>query len=523
MSLYEVRDLAVEISGTRLVTGLSFTVAPGECIALVGASGSGKSLSCMAPFGLSPGAAHGSALLEGEQLVGASEKELRRLRSRKVGFVFQQPLTALTPHLSVGRQLTEAAMQAGADRPSRKALAAMLDRVGLSRPYERLDQYPHRLSGGERQRVLIAAAIAHRPRLLVADEPTSALDSVLRADIMALLDRLRKEEGVGLLLVSHDLGSVAVHADQLVVMEAGRAVEGGAARQVIEHPVETYTKRLLAATPRLDEPAPDLSLTGMPVLQARDLSVSFRRSGWRRERIQAVDGVNLTIHKGEALALVGGSGSGKSTLARAIGGLGPLDKGSLLWEGQPLASSRHRSLAERRFIQPVFQDPLASLDPHWKVADIIAEPLRHLRPDLLPGERTAKVETVLMRVGLDAAIAGRLPRSLSGGQAQRVAIARALAAEPDMLLLDEATSALDVLSGGEILALLAQLQREAGLSLLFVTHDLAAARRLCHRIAVMEAGRIVEEGILADVIGRPAHAVTQGLVRAASWNMPNGH
>lgn len=516
MSLYELRDLAVEIDGTRLVTGLSFTIDPGECVALVGASGAGKSLGCMTPFGLSPGTVQGSALLEGEELVGLSEKDLRRLRSRKAGFVFQQPLTALTPHLTVGSQLAEAAMQAGADRPNRKALAAMLERVGLSRPDDRLDQYPHRLSGGERQRVLIAAAIAHRPRLLVADEPTSALDSVLRAEIMALLDGLRKDDGLGLLLVSHDLGSVAAHADQVVVMQAGRMVETGPARRVIERPAESYTRRLLAATPRLSEPLPHLPPTGTPVLHASALSVGFRRPGWRRGHIQAVDGVSLTIHMGEALALVGGSGSGKSTLARAIGGIGALDRGAISWMGKPLGSAFRRSQAERRIIQPVFQDPLASLDPLWKVADIVAEPLRHLRPDVLAGERGKRVETVLSRVGLDAAIAGRLPRSLSGGQAQRVAIARALAAEPDMLLLDEATSALDVLAGGDILALLAQLQRDTGLSLLFVTHDLAAARRLCHRVAVMEAGRVVEEGMMADIIARPSHPVTQRLVHAAS-------
>jgi peptide/nickel transport system ATP-binding protein len=515
MSLYAVRDLGVTIDGVRLVEGLSFTVEAGQCVALVGASGSGKSLTCMTPFGLSPGVASGSAVLGGEELVGASERRRRQLRSHKAGFVFQQPLTALTPHLSIGRQLGEAAAQAGGPRPDRRALAAMLDRVGLSRPDERLDQFPHRLSGGERQRVMIAAAIAHGPSLLVADEPTSALDSVLRGEIMALLGRLRAEEGLGVLLVSHDLASVTAHADHLVVMDAGRMVESGPAARIMSEPAQDYTRRLIAATPHLDDPAPLLPPVGDVALEARNVSVSFRRPGWRRGRLQAVDGANLTVRRGEAVALVGGSGSGKSTLARAIAGIGPMDSGALTWEGQPLSAGRRRSSAERRLIQPVFQDPAASLDPHWRVADIISEPLRHLRIEFSREARLEKVGAALQQVGLPPELAGRRPASLSGGQAQRVAIARALVAQPDMLLLDEATSALDVLAGAGILMLLAELQRDRGLALLFVTHDLAAARRLCHRAAVMEGGGIVEEGAFETLIDRPAHPATQRLVGAA--------
>ena len=514
MSLYAVRELAVTIGGVRLVEGLSFTIEAGQCVALVGASGSGKSLTCMTPFGLSPGVASGSAMLGGEELVGASEARRRRLRSQKAGFVFQQPLTALTPHLSIGRQLSEAAAQAGGPRPDRRALAAMLDRVGLSRPDERLDQFPHRLSGGERQRVMIAAAIAHGPGLLVADEPTSALDSVLRGEITALLGRLRAEAGLGVLLVSHDLASVTAHADHLVVMDAGQMVESGPAARIMAAPVEPYTRRLIAATPRLSDPAPALPPVGGAALEVRDVSVSFRRPGWRRGRVQAVDGASLTIRRGEAVALVDGSGSGKSTLARAIAGIGPMDSGALAWEGRPLSAGYRRSSAERRIVQPVFQDPVASLDPHWRVEDIIAEPLRHLRADLPARARAEKAEAALRQVGLPPDLAGRRPASLSGGQAQRVAIARALAAGPDMLLLDEATSALDVLAGADILTLLADLQRETGLVLLFVTHDLAAARRLCHRAAVMEAGRIVEEGAFEDLITRAAHPATRRLVGA---------
>lgn len=515
MSLYAVRDLCIDIGGVRLVEGLSFSIAPGQCVALVGASGSGKSLSCMTPFGLSPGIASGSAMVDGEELVGATEKTLRSLRSRKAGFVFQQPLTALTPHLTIGRQLAEAAMQAGGKRPDRRTLAFMLEQGGLDRADERLDQFPHRLSGGERQRVMIAAAIAHGPKLLVADEPTSALDAVLRRDVMELLDRLRREQRIGLLLVSHDLASIAAHADQVVVMEAGRMVESGPARTLMSRPEQDYTRRLVAATPRLSDPAPQLPPPGETRMAVRGASVSFRKPGWRRGRIQAVDGASLTIGRGEALALVGGSGSGKSTLARAIAGIGPMDVGTVLWDGRTLPPARKRTAADRRIVQPVFQDPAASLDPHWRVADIIAEPLRHLQPGMPGPDRRARVETVLGQVGLGVGMADRHPRSLSGGQAQRVAIARAIAAEPEMLLLDEATSALDVMAAGDIIALLGALQREQGLALLFVTHDLALARRLCHRVAVMDGGRIVELAATEQLLTRPESSAARLLAHAA--------
>ncbi|MBK5264038.1 MAG: ABC transporter ATP-binding protein [Alphaproteobacteria bacterium] len=516
MSLYTVRDLCIDIAGQRLVENIAFTIEPGQCVALVGASGAGKSLACMTPFGLSPGTAFGSAILNGEELVGTSERTLRSLRSRSAGFIFQQPLTALTPHLSIGRQLAEATTQAGAARPDRRTLVNMLDRVGLSHPDERLDQFPHRLSGGERQRVMIAAAIAHRPKLLIADEPTSALDAALRREIMTLLDQLRSEEGLGLLLVSHDLASVASHADTIVVMEAGGIVEAGPARPMVTQPAQAYTKQLIAATPRLSDPRPDLPPQHETVLEAHNVSVAFRQPGWRRGWIQAVDGVSLSIARGEALALVGGSGSGKSTLARAIAGIGPMDAGELLWRGHRLNPEKHRTRTERQRVQPVFQDPAASLDQHWRVSDILAEPMRHLRPELSAWGRAGRAKACLQHVGLPAELADRYPRSLSGGQAQRVAIARALTTEPEMLLLDEATSALDVLAAGEIMDILAALQRERQLSLLFVTHDLALARRLCHRIAVMERGRLVEIGPTEDIITHPSHEATRRLLAASA-------
>lgn len=515
MTVYAVADLGVTIAGRRVVDGVGFTLDAGECVALVGASGSGKSQSCLAPFGLSAGAASGSARLLGRELGGASEAALRAIRGRDVGFVFQQPMTALTPHLKVGRQLAEAWMQAGAPRPERRDLAAALDRVGLPRPDELLDQYPHRLSGGQRQRVMIAAAIAHHPRLLVADEPTTALDAPLRAEILALLSQIRADQGLALLLVSHDLAAVAAHADRVLVLNEGHAVENGSATAVLDHPRDPYTRALVAASPRLSDPAPQLPPTGAPLLAAQDVRAGFPRPGWRRGTIDAVDGASLAVREGEGLAIVGGSGSGKSTLARAIARLGPMQAGTVQWRGDALPMRRAMRPHDRRHIQPVFQDPVASLDPQWQVADIIAEPLRHLDPACRAEARSARVVSLLEEVGLDASYATRKPAQLSGGQAQRVAIARALITDPALLLLDEATSALDVLVAGRVLDLLAGLQQRRRLAILFITHDLAVARRLCHRIAVMEAGQIVEEGPTEAVIRRPRHPATRRLVGAS--------
>jgi len=515
VTLYSVQRLGVSIDGKTLVTDVSFEIAAGQCVALVGESGSGKSLTCLTPFGLSPGIATGSARLRGEELCGANERVLRGLRARETGFIFQQPLTSLTPHLSIGAQLAEAASQSGGPKPSRRALAAMLERVGIAQADERLDAFPHRLSGGQRQRVMIAAATAHQPKLLIADEPTTALDASLRHEIMELIDAMRAEHGLGVLLVSHDLASVAAHADHIVVMQNGRIVESGPTESILGAPTQAYTKTLIAATPRLDSPCAPLPETGCTILEARDIVVTYPRSGWRRGVLAAVDGVTLSIGEGEALAIVGESGSGKSTLGRAIARLGPMAAGETTWRGATLPTRAKMHRADRRLIQPVFQDPVASLDPLWRVADIIAEPLKHLLPDLSRGERDARVMAALESVELSSEFTTRTPRSLSGGQAQRVAIARALVAEPEMLLLDEATSALDVLVAAQILALFAKLQRERRLSILCITHDLALARQFCHRVTVLDAGKIVESGPTDDVIRNPQHPVTQRLVRAS--------
>ncbi|GAB5489370.1 MAG: dipeptide ABC transporter ATP-binding protein [Parasphingorhabdus sp.] len=514
MTLYALQNLTVEIAGNQLVQDVSLEVEAGQCTAIIGASGSGKSLTCLTPFGLNSGSAIGSMMLDGIDLSNATAAEMRSARSQLTGFVFQQPLTALTPHLTVGAQLREAGAQGGFAF-TRSDMIQKLERVGLSRADEKLDQFPHRLSGGERQRVLIAAAIAHNPKLLIADEPTSALDAALRSEIMYLLDELRAERGLGMLLVSHDLASVEGHADQLIVMDRGSVVESGPVAEVIANPKQDYTRRLIAATPRLSEPAPVLPDTGETVLQTKDVCVAFPKSGWRRGKVSAIQKTNIEVCRGEALAIVGGSGSGKSTLGRAIAGIGSVTSGSILWEDETLPERHARSLAMRALIQPVFQDPVASLDPQWKVADIIAEPLKNLRPEMLKLDRRAKVQHVLTEIGLDEEYLDRSPTSLSGGQAQRVAIARAIVADPHMLVLDEATSALDPLVGAEILKLLAQLQVDKNLSIIFITHDIASARRLCHRVAVLDNGRIVEEGNMNDVLKNPQSEITKKLIAAS--------
>ncbi len=513
---YSLDNLCVTIGGRQIVSGISFTLNPGEIIALAGGSGAGKSMTAMTPFGLSAGMASGSALLDGQALIGMAERDLAQVRAHKLGFVFQQPLTALTPHRTVRQTLTEAAMQAGGKSPTKDAMIAMLEAVGLSRPDERLAQYPHRLSGGERQRVLIAAALAHDPRYLIADEPVSALDAALRGEIMALLTKLCRDRDMAMLLVSHDLAGIEKYADRLLLLDQGCVAEAGDAHRITANPASEYGKKFMAATPRIAEPLTPLEPVGEPLLEAKDIYVRFPKPGWRTGSIDAVKNANLTLARGETLAIVGGSGSGKSTLGRAIAGLGPMKSGRIIWQDTSLPLRAKRTAEHRRLIQPVFQDPLASLDPRWTVADIVAEPMRWLSPEYSAEDRQARAAALLEEVGLAADFALCKPAALSGGQAQRVAIARALAASPMMLLLDEATSALDPLIADEVAGLFRRLQRQRGLSLLFITHDLALARRVAHRIAVMDAGAIVECAPRQKLFANPEAVATKKLIAASA-------
>ncbi len=514
-SYYHAKDLSVSIGSNTIVDTISFAIESGEILALAGASGAGKSMTAMTPFGLSSATAIGSVVIGGTELIGIAEPELRTVRAQNVGFVFQQPLTALTPHRTVAQCLREAFMQAGAAAPDRDGMAHMLDAVGLSRPDERLRQFPHQLSGGERQRVLIAAALAHQPQLLVADEPVSALDAELRGEIMRLLSGLCRSRNMAMLLVSHDLAGIEHYADQLLLLEHGHVREAGAAKKIAQSPSSAYGQSLMQATPRLDEALAPLPDPAGPMLNAKDIGVRFRKPGWRSGWTDAVNGASLTLNRGETLALVGGSGSGKSTLGRAIAGLGPMDRGQIIWNGTALPNRSSRQLQHRKLIQPVFQDPLASLDPRWQVSDIIAEPLTRLMPEIGNQQKRERVQAMLQKVELPLEFADRKPAALSGGQAQRVAIARALITDPEMLLLDEATSALDPLVAASIVVLFQRLQIEYGLSMLFITHDLALARRIAHRIAVMENGKIVETATRETLFANPQATATKRLIAAS--------
>ncbi len=513
MSIFSLSHFAVNVGDTPIVGGISLEIEAGNVAALAGASGSGKTMTAMTPFGLSAGQGSGSAVLDGVQLVGLPEKDMARLRAAKTGFIFQQPLTAMTPHRTVLQHLSEAAMQAGGERPSKSEMAAMLERVGLSDPLAKLAQFPHRLSGGERQRVLIACAISHGPKLLVADEPTSALDASLRREIMDLLIGLCREEGMAMLLVSHDLASVERDADQLLLLKDGRVEEQGDAAEIAAAPRSEYGRELMAATARLSEPMAKLEPAGAPLLEVRDLTVRFKKPGWRQGYLDAVKDASFVLARGETLAIVGGSGSGKSTLGRAVAGLGPVTAGEIYWGESPLPERRRRTNAHRALMQPVFQDPVASLNPRWRVADIVSEPAEQLLGAAPSDEGIAEL---LREVGLDEEFADRRAVTLSGGQAQRVAIARALSAEPQMLLLDEATSALDPLVADGVSQLFVKLQRGRGLSLLFITHDLALARRCAHRIAVMEAGQIVECAPREILFENPQADATKTLITASA-------
>lgn len=506
---YQLSDLSIDIDGKRLVEGLSFNLQSGQILALAGASGSGKSLSCMTPFGLSAGTATGSAMLDGQQIIGLDEAQLAGIRARDIGFIFQQPLTALTPHLTIAQHLKEAYGQKDYN-PNTDELIAALMRVGLSHPVDKLRQYPHQLSGGERQRICIAMGIAHQPKLLVADEPTSALDAGLRQEIMAMLTQICREDNMAMLFVTHDLSSIETYADDMILLQNGHVEESGPAHHLIHNPQSDYGKRLIAATARIDEPLHDLHKLGDMMMNADNISVRFarpfqifRKTGEPRFT-EAVRNVSLAIARAETVAIVGGSGSGKSTLARAIAGLGPMNEGDIYWQDRKLPTKRRRE--DRALMQPVFQDPMASLDPKWRVRDSIAEPQKWLADSI------KDCGLLLEEVGLSAEFAERLPRQLSGGQAQRVAIARALSVEPQMLILDEATSALDPLAAHAIMQILTQLQRKHSLAILMVTHDMALARRMAHHIGVMHEGELIEFGPREEIFTRPKHDITQLLI-----------
>jgi peptide/nickel transport system ATP-binding protein len=509
-ALVEVDGLTVAFGSLRAVDGLSFRLAKGAALGLVGESGSGKSTVASALLGLhrGTGAEVGGAIrVAGTDVQRASETELRRLRGARAAMVFQDPLSSLDPYYAVGDQIAEVyRVHTKASRRAARARAVdVLDRVGIPDAPRRSRSRPHEFSGGMRQRALIAMALACEPDLLIADEPTTALDVTVQAQILDLLHTLRQETGMGLLLVTHDVGVAAESVDDVLVMRHGRAVEHGPVAAVLGAPAQAYTRELLAAVPRVDarRVPGDASGSAEVVLEAVGLRREFGRG---KRAFAAVDDVSLTVRRGETLGIVGESGSGKTTLGRMLVGLLEPTAGEVRYEG------RVRS-GVGPAVQMVFQDPVSSLNPRRSVGESIADPLR-ARGESDEGRVRGRVGELLERVGLDPAHFDRYPHEFSGGQRQRVGIARALAAEPRVIVCDEPVSALDVTTQAQVVALLGELQRELGLALVFVAHDLAVVRQVSDRVAVMRRGRIVESGPADEVYDHPRDPYTRQLLAA---------
>ena len=511
-----VEGLSLSIHTTPILRGVSFDIAPGEIFGLVGESGSGKSLTALTLMGLAPRGTRvtGTARLDGTDLLGLTEAQMCRLRGNQIGMIFQEPMTALNPVQTIGDQVAETLTIHGkASRAEALRIARdRLDRVGLGQIA--LDRYPHELSGGQRQRVCIAAAIALNPRLLIADEPTTALDVTTQAQILDLLRSLVAEDGLSLLLITHDLAVVADMADRIAVMNRGEIVETGLTGEVLARQSHPYTRALFAASFHVPERRTEPASEPLLVVDRVRRAYPGPRQGLRRgPPVEAVRGVSFTLNRGESLGLVGESGCGKSTLTRAVLGLDPVQGGDIRLFGRSIVP--HMPAALRAGIQVVFQDPYGSFDPRWRVDRIVSEPF-HLMPDAPRGaDRRARVAEALTAVHLSPEDMEKYPHEFSGGQRQRIAIARALITRPRILVLDEAVSALDVSVRARILDLLAELQGALGLSYLFISHDLTVVRAITDRVMVMQAGQIVETGPTATVFDAPAHPYTRQLLAAA--------
>ncbi|WP_447919849.1 ABC transporter ATP-binding protein [Achromobacter aegrifaciens] len=525
--LLRIQNLTVDLppgaDRPHALKDLTLTVNAGEIVCVVGESGSGKSLTAGAILGLLPQdvrASAGQVLWQGQDLLRLEPEALRRLRGKRIGMIFQEPMTALNPLRTIGDQIAEV-FHTHARLPRgevRRRTLDLLESVRLPDPAQALGAYPHELSGGQRQRAMIAMALALEPALLIADEPTTALDVTTQAQILHLIHDLQRRKGTAVLFITHDFGVVAEIADRVAVMQRGELVESGAAQQVLEHPRHPYTRALIAAVPPLTPAAARESLRAdaPAILRAQGVSKTYRKRGWfgrPGRETRALDDVTLTLKEGGTLGIVGESGSGKSTLARALLGLAPPDAGDITLAGEPLALKGGAARREHaRRVQMVFQDPYGSLNPRQRVGEIVARgPMVHGTPRRVA---LARAQELFELVGLSPDALRRYPHEFSGGQRQRVGLARALAMRPRVLIADEPVSALDVSVQAQVLALLARLREQLGLSILFITHDLRVAAQVCDDIAVMQNGRVVEAGACAKVFGQPAHPYTQALLAA---------
>ncbi|MBF9032507.1 dipeptide ABC transporter ATP-binding protein [Rhodobacterales bacterium HKCCE3408] len=550
MALLEIENLTVEFPTRRrtfvAVKDAHLTVEPGQIHGLVGESGAGKSTIGAAVMGLleRPGRIAGGIIrFRGEEISGLDADAMRGLRGRKISMIFQDPLTSLNPLFTVKQQLVET-IQAHlklSDRDAEARAVDLIDRVGIPKPRERVNQYPHQFSGGMRQRVVIALALCSEPDVIIADEPTTALDVSIQAQILDLIKELTRERQVGVILITHDMGVIADTTDKVTVMYRGEVVESGATVEVLGHPQHPYTKSLIAAVPRptvklarfplisyggrvtefriedLARSWPiDASERGQPLIEADGITKRFLSKGAilpsRREYFTAVDTATFDIRQGEVFGLVGESGSGKSTIARMIAGLYPVDDGAVRYRGKDVTEGK-RNVPDwyRRDIQMIFQDPYSSLNPRMRVDAIVAEPARH--HGILSGAALkARVDELLDRVGLGAEAGLRYPHEFSGGQRQRISIARALATQPKFLICDEPTSALDVSIQAQILNILKDLQEHLNLTMLFISHDLPVVRQMCDRVGVMKDGQLVEVADTEAIFTSPRHPYTQQLL-----------
>ncbi|MDX0016284.1 dipeptide ABC transporter ATP-binding protein [Sinorhizobium meliloti] len=542
-SLLSVKDLTVQVAtptGPKVVVErLSFDLLPGRTLCLAGESGSGKSMTALSLMQLLPKPmariAGGSATLDGEDILALPEARMRRIRGRKIGMIFQEPMTSLNPVMTVGNQLIGAITAHGntsGRRAARARAAELLDQVQIPEPERRLGQYPHELSGGLRQRIVIAMALAQNPKILIADEPTTALDVTVQAQILALIRKLQADHGISVIMITHDMGVVAEMADEVLVMKHGRTVEHATSRDLFAHPQDAYTKELLSAVPRLGEMAgtetPKRAAgkaveagsepgAEQPMFQVENLTVRFDIKGGILQRpvrrLHAVEGISLSVRRGETLSLVGESGCGKSTTGKALLNLVPWT-GDIRVDGRSTRGLRGSTMRPiLRDVQMIFQDPYASLDPRMRVGDLVAEPL--VIHGLASGsELRDRVEYLFKRVGLSPEQMKRYPHEFSGGQRQRICIARALSLSPKLIVADESVAALDVSIQAQVLDLLQDIQDETGVSYLFISHDMAVVEQISHRVAVMYMGRFVEMGTRRQIFESPQHPYTKKLMAA---------
>ncbi|MCG1054344.1 dipeptide ABC transporter ATP-binding protein [Mycetohabitans sp. B5] len=529
--LLSIEHLQVRFGESIAVHDLSLAIGRGERVALVGESGSGKTVTALSVLRLLRDAQlDGAIRFAGEDLLTLSERRMRSVRGAQIAMIFQEPMSALNPLYTIGKQIIESIRwHDGVDvRQARRRAIALLARTGIDDAPRRVDDYPHQLSGGQRQRAMIAMALACRPRLLLADEPTTALDVTIRGQIVKLLLELQQARdihphGMAVLLITHDLNLVRRFAQRVVVMEQGRLVEVGTVEQIFSAPQHPYTQRLLASRP-VRNVLPVLPIAPV-LLEARDIRVSFPKrrrtlAEWfAPRRFVALDGVSVAVRQGETLGVVGESGSGKSTLAMALLGLQHTDTGTIEFRGRPLGSFRGRQRrALRAQIQVVFQDPFSSLSPHQTVEQIVGEGLALHAPGLDEAARRAKVIATLREVGIDRTALLRYPHEFSGGQRQRIAIARALIVEPQVLVLDEPTSALDVSIQQQVLHLLSRLQQKYNLGYVFISHDLEVIAAIAHRVVVIQGGMVVETAPTEALLHAPTHPYTRKLLKAAKFD-----